>query len=125
MSTVARGVLQVHRRSGNQFVQQLQRNLEAPDRVAHGKENQIVRISAGGGRVPFGQPCMEQAAAFVAGHGLVVGEIVGRAHEGVDGADRIPARPGQRYEGVVEILGFAPGDGTALGVGALQGLVVQ
>ena len=66
------------------------------------------------GAVPGCLPLLEILAALFARNALVVGEVVGLAHEGVDGADGVAARLGKGDEGVVEILGFAFGDGPAI-----------
>ena len=63
--------------------------------------------------------------ALVAREGFVVGEIVGLAHEGVDGADGVAARHGKGDEGVVEIFGFAVGDGPAGCVGVVKHVTVS
>ena len=47
------------------------------------------------------------------GHRLVVGEVVGLAHEGVDGAHGVGLVLRENAEGPVEVLGFALGDGAA------------
>ena len=72
------------------------------------------------GAAPCGLPLLEIVAALFARNALVIGEIVGLAHEGVDGADGVAARLGKGDEGVVEILGFAFGDGPAGCVGLVQ-----
>jgi hypothetical protein len=41
---------------------------------------------------PLGQPRIQAAAALLAREALVVGQVVGLAHEGVDGADGVAAR---------------------------------
>ncbi len=60
--------------------------------------------------MPCLKPGVEIGAALIDGEGLVVGEIVGVTHEGVDRADGVALVRGQRNEGVVEIPGFFPGD---------------
>jgi hypothetical protein len=56
-------------------------------------------------------------AASLEGEGFVVGKVVGFAHEGVDRAHGVGLVLREDAEGVVEILGFPLGDGTAGGIG--------
>ena len=58
-------------------------------------------------------PLLEIVAALFAGNALVIGKVVGLAHEGVDRANGVAARLRKGDEGVVEILGFPFGDGPA------------
>jgi hypothetical protein len=103
----------------------VEREVEALDGIAHGKKDRIVRDCMGGdgscaNGAPLGQPRIQAAAALLAGQGFVVGQIVGLAHEGVDGADGVAARAGKRDKGVVEVLRLPPGDGAANSVGPVQ-----
>ena len=75
---------------------------------------------------PVGQPRGQRAAALGARQGFVVGQVVGLAHEGIDGADGVAARIGERDKGVVEVLCLAFGDGPAVSVSRIQlGIVGQ
>ena len=113
-------VFEIHGDAGDQLVEQIERNVEALDGVADGEEDRVGVSPPWQTLTPVVEPGVEAAAALVAGDGFVVGEVVGLAHEGVDGADGVAARRGQGDEGVVEILGFAAGDGAAGGVGVGQ-----
>ena len=71
-------------------------------------------VAAGGaGDAPGVDPGGHVGAAGVDGHGFVVGDVVGAAHEGVDGAHGVALVLGQDAEGAVEVLGLALGYGTA------------
>ena len=103
-------VIQIHGHAVDQLVEQLKRNVEALGGVAHGQKHGIVDVAPPAALVPCCEPRIEAAPALLARQALVVGQIVGLAHEGVDGADGVAALKGQRDEGVIEILGFALGD---------------
>ena len=63
------------------------------------------------------QAAVQAAMACAAGverEGFVVGEVVGFAHEGVDGAHGVGLVLREDAEGVVEVFGFALGDGAAV-----------
>ena len=97
----------------DELIQQLERDIEAAARVARArKTGSFVRL-AGMRRVPGGEPRVEVGAALLARQGFVVGEVVGVAHEGVDGADGVALGFGQGEKGVVEIFRLAAGDGGA------------
>lgn len=75
---------------------------------------------------PVGLPGIKTAAALLARQSFVIGQVVGLAHERVNCADGVSPRFGQSHEGVVEILGLAPGDCAAESVGFIQfGIVRQ
>ncbi len=62
--------------------------------IAHGHKDRIAGGRAFASLMPRGKPLLQLAEAFLAGNALVVGEIVGLAHEGVDGADGVSSRRG-------------------------------
>ena len=66
-------------------------------------------------------PPVRQRAALFLGRTGAVGQVVGDAHEGVQGAHGPPLVGGQQAEGVVEVAGLATGQPFAVGVGACQG----
>ena len=75
------------------------------------------RIAGLAGVAPVRQPGVQPGAPLLAGETLVVGQIVGLAHERIDGADGIAPGRGQRHKGIVEVLGLAPGNRTAMRIG--------
>src|SRR5579863_9069866 len=75
--------------------------------------------------MPLRQPCAQPQLSLFARHALVIGQIIGLAHERVDRADRVAPCFRERDKRIVKILGFALGDRATFGVGALQRLVVQ
>ena len=82
-------------------------------------EGQEDRVGGGGdaGGAPGGGPGSHGLAAGFEGEGLIVGEVVSFAHEGVDGAHGVGLVLRQDAEGVVEVFGFALGDGAAGSIG--------
>ncbi len=79
------------------------------------KRGRVVGDGAGG--APGFEPWGHLRAAGGDGMGFVVGDVVGAAHEGVDGAHGVGFVAGKDAEGPVEVFGLAAGDGAARGVG--------
>ena len=94
----------------DQLIEQAERNIEPPDRIAYGYKYRVCAWSAFACRAPSIQPRVQLLSPLLARDALVVRQVVCLAHKRVDGADGIAAFRRQRNEGVVEILGFAPGD---------------
>src|SRR5271170_3492285 len=67
--------------------------------------------------MPVIEPGGQIRSALIEREGLIVGEVVGVAHKGVDGTDGIALVSGQRDEGVVEILSFFPSNFATYPVG--------
>jgi len=86
--------------------------MEALLGVVEGEEDGVGGGSGAGG-APGGGPCGHGFAAGVEGEGFVVGQVVGFAHEGIDGAHGVGFVLREDAEGVVEVFGFALGDGAA------------
>jgi len=116
--------IQVHRHSGYQLIQQPEWNPEPLCCVAHGHKNRVdgddFRIGARANLAPCAQPSVQADAALFNGDAFVVGQIVGLAHEGVDGADGISSWFWKSDKGVIKILRLASGDRPARRVGRLQ-----
>ncbi len=125
VGSVRRGLIEVHGYAGDQFIQKFEWNMEArgASRTARKAGSTVEPPLAD--TAPLGQPASQAAAAFVAGEGFVVGQIVGLAHEGVDGADGIAARGWQRDKSVIEVLCLASGDDAAGSVSLGQGKFVR
>src|SRR5271170_6028507 len=71
--------------------------------------------------MPGIEPGGEIFAALIERERLIVREIVGVAHEGIDGTDSITLVSRQGDECVVEILSFFPSDFAAYPVGFVNG----
>src|SRR6202453_853329 len=70
--------------------------------------------------MPIGQPTVERNPAVGNGERFVVGEVICFAHEGVDGANRVPLARRQGNKGVIEILCLLARDRPADRVGCLN-----
>jgi len=108
--------LEIERGAGDELLEKVVGDGEAALRVVEREEDGVGSGSSARG-APVGGPGGHRLAARVEGEGLVVGEVVGFAHEGVDGAHGVGFMPREDAKGVVEVLGFALGDGAAGGVG--------
>ena len=64
-------------------------------------------------------PCEQKRTLFL-GRSGTVGEVVGHAHEGIQGAHRPPLVGRQQAKGMIEVAGLAPGQSFAVGVRARQ-----
>jgi hypothetical protein len=66
-------------------------------------------------------PPVRQGQAFVRDGFRPIGQVVGDAHEGVQGAHGAAPRRGQQAEGVIEVAGLSPRQPFAPDVGLRQG----
>ena len=86
--------------------------------VRQRQEDGVVGIGGvGAGWAPGFEPCGHLGAAGGDGFGFVVGDVVGAAHEGVDGAHGVGFVAREDAEGPVEVFSFAAGDFAAEAVG--------
>ena len=108
--------LEVEGGAGDELLEEIVGDGEAALRIVEGEEDWIGGGSGARG-TPGGSPGSHGMAARVERKGLVVGEVVGFAHEGVDGAHGVGLVLREDAERVVEILGLALGDGATRGVG--------
>ena len=105
-----KGRLEIHGGALNELIEKLQWNLKTRLRVRKGREYRIVGGLAGGGAMPVSEPGGQVRTALFARARFIVGEVVGVAHEGVDGADGITLVFGKSEEGVIEILRLTAGN---------------
>ena len=110
---------QVHADTVENINEVLSRNAVGADGVRKGGM-QAMRPGAGEGLVELIAPIVEQSAFFGGGLGTVA-EVVGDAHEGVEGAHGTALRSRQKAEGVIEIARLATGQAFAVGIGIGEG----
>ncbi len=117
---IARRRPQVHRDARHQLVQQAEGNGKPLRGIAHGQEDRVGGVPAPARIPPCRHPLLQAAESLLAGEALIVGQVVGPAHERIDGADGVAARHGQGDKGVVEVLRLALGDRPTCRVGPIQ-----
>ena len=105
----------IHRRSGDEFFEQGIGDIEAALRVAERMEDEVAGCSpvernctdGTARRAPRFQPRLHLGATEFERLGLVVRDVVGAAHEGVNGAHGVAFGPRQNAKGPIEVLRLA------------------